>query len=435
MTRGADFALFGRIHVKSHHLGITVLGLLAAAGCGSSGSTTTDGGTTDSGGPIDSGTPTDTGTPSDGGSDVASSPLGFTPSNIDVSGFDLTTLGDVDITTNCGISTSEVFGTSGYGACGVNAPMVQFAIQMQSNGQKIGVWIARSWRIEPTATLTINGAPFDNGVYPLVIVATNTIDILGHINGGTSGNNPVGGGYPGSGMAMGSGPGAGGAANTAGGTNAGGGGSYCGIGGMGAALTGGMTAPGGPMYGMGKIVPLVAGSSGGGGTLGAGGGGPAIQLVAGKSITVEAMASVNVGGGGGSFGYGGGGGSGGALLLESPTVTIAGAIAANGGGGGSCGTSNSGADGLASNMPALGGTANVMGSPVQFGGNGSAGATTKGSDGIAYNTGPNPISCTGGGGGGAGYIRINTTTGMANTTGGTISPDLTTSCASQGMLH
>jgi hypothetical protein len=47
----------------------------------------------------------------------------------------------------------------------------------------------------------------------------------------------------------------------------------------------------------------------------------------------------------------------------------------------------------------------------------------------------------GGGGGwsgvgaGAGRIRINTTSGNATLTGGTVSPDTTTPCTTQGILH
>jgi hypothetical protein len=61
--------------------------------------------------------------------------------------------------------------------------------------------------------------------------------------------------------------------------------------------------------------------------------------------------------------------------------------------------------------------------------NGSAGSTTSGGAGVSNDAGSG-----GAGGGGAGRIRINTASGIAMITG-SVSPDLTTPCATQDMIH
>jgi hypothetical protein len=66
------------------------------------------------------------------------------------------------------------------------------------------------------------------------------------------------------------------------------------------------------------------------------------------------------------------------------------------------------------------------------GGSGSAGKNVNGADGGAY--APDAGAQVGAGGGGAGWIRINTATGMA-TIMGVISPDPTTKCFSHGRLN
>ena len=66
------------------------------------------------------------------------------------------------------------------------------------------------------------------------------------------------------------------------------------------------------------------------------------------------------------------------------------------------------------------------------GGNGSAGTTVAG--GAGGNGDSQKSVQSGGGGGGAGFIRINTQAGSA-TLSGTLSPDATTKCMTQGTLH
>ena len=349
---------------------------------------------------------------SDGG-DAAVAGLGFTPSNFDPSDLDLTGLGDVDITdSNCYINSemedSRCFDPSS----------VTFKVITQPNQIKVGIYAARSWRIEPNAILKVMGS------FPLILVATDKIDILGGLVAAAAGDVAVAGGYTQTQWATdGSGPGGGGAGSA---TSAAGGASYCGIGGSGGAM-GGTAAAGGTAYGTPEIIPLVAGSQGGGGLQTNGGaGGGAIELVAGSAVSILSGAYVNVGGGHGNW-SGGGGGSGGSILIEAPMVTVTGKLAANGGGGQGGPGGTAATDASATDKPATGSTSYDAGAA---GGNGSAGAMPDGSDGA---DGSDTV-VAGGGGGGAGRIRINTSSGSAKLTGGTLSPAAATICLTQGTL-
>ncbi|MCP4601764.1 MAG: hypothetical protein GY847_14815 [Proteobacteria bacterium] len=117
--------------------------------------------------------------------------------------------------------------------------------------------------------------------------------------------------------------------------------------------------------------------------------------------------------------------SGGTILLEAPRVEIAGVLAANGGGGGAGDLSCDGAYGRPSDSAAPGGVA----TGAANGGNGSAGDNTDGISGNPYES----LWSAGGGGGGVGWIRINTSDGLADITG-IISPSTSTGCASLGTL-
>jgi hypothetical protein len=346
--------------------------------------------------------------------------LGFYPSNIACAltasslaavasdaGIDLSTLSDVDI---ADASITNLYSSENTVGRLASGP-VAYTTLRQPDGTQIGVYIARSWTIESTGTLTLNGT------FPLALVALTTITVFanGTIDGTT--NPPGGFAAPTPDYVQGAGPGGGaGASNN--GTGAGaGGGSYCGTGGTGTSSTA-VT----PAYGTSALVPLVAGSSGGNSGYGGGTGGGALQLVAGTSITVGG--TITVGGGAGFRSSGGG--SGGALLLEAPAVTVTGTLAANGGGGANVfgGTPQGG---QASATPAQGSTTDGSDAP---GGNGSGGATINGgaAGALASASGFN-----GGGGGGAGYIRINTSGAAAGLTG-TVSPSASTTCFSQGTL-
>jgi hypothetical protein len=283
-----------------------------------------------------------------------------------------------------------------------------FAQVEQADGSKLGVFIANKIRVEQTITAEVNGQ------LPLVLLARDTLQVIGKLQAAGARSEAVAGGFPGVpnvSNTPGNGPGAGGAGKV------GGGGSYCGKGGKSSTNT----SAGGVPYSTPEIVPLVGGSSGGAATIwDSGAGGGAVQLIAGTSIQISATGIINVGGGGGGQGSNGGG-SGGAILLEAPTVTVAGVLAANGGGGGSGSGAEKGQNGLPSSAPASGGGTDVKG------GNGSAGASLDGEPGALSE------DYEGGGGGGAGVIRINTASGSATITG-SLSPSLATSCATQGTL-
>jgi hypothetical protein len=352
----------------------------------------------------------------------AKSGLGFTPSNVDLSGIDLTRAGDFIVdNAECTINTD-----SNLASCGDGGSVLQFKIATQVDGTKVAVYVARSMTIQPGMNLTVNGS------LPLVFVVLDKVDIFGTLDANAKFDVVNGGGanIPTTASSTGGGGAGGGGAGSA--LGAGGGGSYCGLGGVGG-VESGPASPSGVAYGSSTITPLVGGSGGGAGAGGAGGGGGAIQLSAGTSITVEASGLIHVGGGGGTFGgisgqEANGGGSGGSILLESPTVTILGTLAANGAGGGAGTSANipGGEDGTPSATPALGGNA---GGGVSAGGNGSGGSVTDGTSG-AFTSG----NSAGGGGGGAGRIRLNTKPGQALVTG-VLSPAMTTPCATEGPLN
>ncbi len=354
--------------------------------------------------------------------------LGFQPSNLGsvLDGLDLSTLVDLDVTTQGTYASLECGATSNNGCLTQSIT--------QSDGSTAVAYIAKSWKVEPTVILGITDKT------PVVLVALTTIDVLGGIDATADHNNPKGGGGFGTstGDADGLGPGGGSkgdsSTTSSEGAIGGGGAGHCGAGGNGGRASAAVGVGGAP-YGQASLVPLQGGSGGGNSLAGAGGG--AFQLVAGTSITIRAGATVSAGGGGGYANTQGaaGAGAGGAILLEAPTVTIDGALSANGGGGGggsAQGSSASGANATPDGTAAAGGIPGTLGA----GGNGSASATTAGTDGA---NGDMPSGFGGtygaaGGGGGAGWLRINTRSGAASITG-TLSPAPTTSCATQGTLQ
>jgi hypothetical protein len=293
----------------------------------------------------------------------------------------------------------------------------------QEDGSTVNLVVMQSLQVQSTGAITVSG-----GV-PVVLVSLSNIAFLGgSIQAGSRSLDLGPGGAAGAGSnAMGGGAGGGVAASSTAAVGASGG-SYCGVGGVG----GGATASG-AVYGSASIRPLVGGSSGGGGAVGGGAGGGGVQLTAALTLTLNTGSYISVGGQGGPFGgiaadqNAGAGGSGGSILLEAPTVTVAGTLAANGGGGGGDYSTNGGADATPNATPAAGGAA---GNSEGAGGAGGAAALTAGAPGMT-GTGLN----AGAGGGGVGRILINSTTGGATLTSATMSPDLTTSCATQGTLR
>jgi hypothetical protein len=161
-----------------------------------------------------------------------------------------------------------------------------------------------------------------------------------------------------------------------------------------------------------------AGGAGNGASGAPGAGGGAVYLIAGASIDVAGAVTANGGGGvGGSItsGGGGGGGSGGFVGFDAPMTLIAGVATANGGGGGEGASQTagvSGADGAASQTPALGG------SGVPDAGDGGSGS----GNGVLTGTGAGSgDGGGGGGGGGAGIVYVK----GALTTPGIVSPTAT----------
>ena len=376
---------------------------------------------TPDGGPVTPGT--------DGGTDAPGStgPLGFAPSNVSLSGIDLTMAGDSDIATPCDLSTEP--GPTPGATCLTNAVE---AIVTQSDGSKVHMFVVKSLKVEPTGHLTV-----DRPGLPLVIVSLGDMTILGSIDVHAEGDRGVGGGATATqngqkGVGPGGGPPATGVGAATKGAGAGGG-SYCGKGGRGAVEAMAPTQAGEPTasYGTPEIVPLVGGSTGGSGSFGAGAGGGAVQLVAGGQFSLGAGVYINVGGGGGqpavSSNFGdnsSGGGSGGSILIEAKGVQISGILAANGGGGG--GVSATGTNGTPDAKPAPGGAKTGDGA----GGAGGAGASIDGATPASVDPGP-----VGGGGGGVGRIRINSASGAAVIAASAVlSPPVATACLTQGKV-
>lgn len=357
----------------------------------------------------------DTSNPSATGGDSSgqgASKVAFTPSNVPVDEIDWSKAGDVAINGSCTVSSDEDKFSCAKG-------QAAFTLFTQPDASRVGMYVVKSFRVEANAILEVEGK------LPIVIVALDKMEILGTVRVNGSGTSAAPGGFiSDQSDAKGGGPGGGGAGSA---TNGAGGGSYCGVGGEGSANSNGVTANGGKVYGTPEISPLVGGSGGGSRNLKGGSGGGAVQLVSGGSFLLSATGVIHAGGGGGSSGSttGAGGGSGGAILIEADSATILGTLAANGGGGGSGGEYVDGSDATPDDASALGSTSTDGASK---GGNGAAAATINGGNGTRAEK-----AYPAGGGGGAGRIRINTTSGAA-TISGTISPSASTPCFTQGKL-
>jgi len=156
-----------------------------------------------------------------------------------------------------------------------------------------------------------------------------------------------------------------------------------------------------------------AGLGAGSGAAGPAGGGVALMSATGIHITGVIDASGGGGGGAMPNGHGGGGGgAGGMIVLDAPSVDVAGTakIFANGGSGGEGSGGLKGVDG--NDAPLDPNVAAVGGSGQSSGGDGGAGARNDAMAGNASNAGG------GGGGGGVGVIRLFKATSL----GGVVSP-------------
>ncbi|MDX2086620.1 MAG: hypothetical protein SFX73_02165 [Kofleriaceae bacterium] len=263
----------------------------------------------------------------------------------------------------------------------------------------------------PSGTLRAHGSR------PLVVLATQTLQISGTLDVSSTRTGPPGAGAT---TAICISPDGG---DDNGGASGGGGGSFGGRGGDGGVGdTDGSDVPGGAAAATFEPASVRGGCPGGAGgdsdhLGGAGGrGGGAVYLIAGVSITIDGM--IWASGAGGSSGDddagGGGGGAGGLIGLDAPSVTIMnGTLVANGGGGGEGGGSNAGAHGLD-------GTHNTT---IAFGGEGDEFFGGDGGDGSGGNVhdasdGQDNLGGGGGGGGGIGYVYV---AGTFQTTGATVS--------------
>jgi hypothetical protein len=394
-------------------------------GDGGKGDEGSDGGTSESDGASDAGECV----PPVGGDAGA---LGFMPSNFDPSALQVADGGvpdgGVDWKNPPDVTITGGNTCSSESDCGFPA----HAIISLGDGTEAYLYVMRNFTVQSSSTVVLASAQGGIGSqYPLPVIfaVLEKVEIEGAIDLTANGQNYAGaGGNPVYGGGSGQGFGGGQNGYTAGTDpySAPGGGSFCGTGGTGGGtMDGGYPlAQGGTPYGTAKIVPLVAGSAGGywvsDGYTGPSGG--ALQISAGTSITLTASASINAGG----AAYYGGGGSGGAILLEAPTVTMLGILAANGGSGGA-------------NSPNSGGSNQIVGMNATASKNAADGGgnTGKGSAGTIINGGnggaANDAGLNGAGGGGAGWIRINS---ECPTIGdlATITPALTTKCATQAKL-
>jgi hypothetical protein len=269
---------------------------------------------------------------------------------------------------------------------------------------------ARSVCVVYAKTMSVNKTLRAVGSRPLVLAATETLDINGTVDVSSYRTMPTRGASAGAAADDES------CKSPSGGQYGGrAGGSFAAKGGNGGTGFGGTTTENAPGVAA-DPVPLPEQMRGGcpgtyrGRTSGTGGG--AVWLAAGRAIQLGSTAKILANGAGGasSFGgiegYGVGGGSGGLIRIAAPDVVLAGIVAANGGGGGegvsSSDPSMSGADGLASSLRAPGGTGGSANGGD--GGNGGAGVDKAGSPG---QDATGSMTATGGGGGGSvGYIHI-----------------------------
>lgn len=239
------------------------------------------------------------------------------------------------------------------------------------------------------------------GVKPLILVATDTIEVAGEItaiadraglaNTAGAGADPMGCALPIA--AVGEGGGAGGSFGARGGNGGTGDG---GAGSTSAAAVASIT----------NLRGGCAGSIGGGTSPGnAGHGGGAIYLIAGTSITVSGK--INASGEGGDNGSlagptgGCGGGAGGMIGLDAPSVAVSGAVFANGGGGGGGGGTTSGGNGNDPSGPTTPAVGGVAGTGGGAGGAGSFLTTLPGQPGATSTS-----DSGGGGGGGTGVVKL-----------------------------
>jgi hypothetical protein len=311
---------------------------------------------------------------------------------------------------------SVCFATAPTGAIDVAAPTT-FDTGIGSGGTQLTCSNPLSggtgYCVLAAGTITIGSQLSAVGTRPLVLVAADSIDVIGTLDVAShrAPMESIGAGADPIGCSAGTLP-----ATSSGTSGGGAGGSFIGKGGNGGnggGASGGTGGARGNAVSLGTVLrggcPGQDGAGTGKGARGHGGG--AVYMIAGRAITVHG--GINAGGEGGAGGIGsnnggGGGGAGGLIGFDAPTTIFmaTGVVIANGGGGGEGGGS-SGANGAPgfdsdSNTAVSGGSGGS--SAGGDGGDGSAGAVggpgVIGQDGSAANGGGG-----GGGGGGAGIIK------------------------------
>ncbi|HUU03126.1 MAG TPA: hypothetical protein VM425_16960 [Myxococcota bacterium] len=367
------------------------------------------------------------------------------PSNLDpillcANPVDLTISGPVDIDTYAGTIT------------GVNPADIVFNIVSQGGGAPdIGVFSFNSIDIQANVTVTGSNAlallVCEDAWIAVLIDASSVGEAAGP--GGWDGGN---GTSDGSGYQSGEGL-EGHSENNPFNETGGGGGGFGFVGGNGGDADDEQGGAGGQEYGTDELVLLVGGSGGGSGGFlsnlsdeggGGGGGGGAVQISAGGDLVVTAAGGIHAGGAGGGAGppewsAGGGGGAGGAILLEGVTVTVEGTLAANGGGGGGANTTyddpcsgggpEAGQDGPYGDSQAAGG----RGCDTDDRDGGPGGTGGYGDEATGAGVQPADFHNSGGGGGAAGRLRINSASGAA-TISGVISPNAASNRFTQGTV-
>ena len=175
--------------------GLSSLVLVAAtlAGCTVESTSSPSNGSSSSGGGV---------TDNDAGSTPVPASLPFKASNVKLDGVDASKLGDVVIAqASCSIDTeSKLIGC-------IDNDLVQYVVVDQPGAGKIGVYVAKSVRIEPNAGLRTKGT------YALAIVALDSLDVQGTIDASAESDYASAGGFrvPNGGNVRGGGDGGGGA--------------------------------------------------------------------------------------------------------------------------------------------------------------------------------------------------------------------------------
>jgi hypothetical protein len=342
----------------------------------------------------------------------------FTPTQLDESDLHLGTI-DLDVT-----NTTVVIDTDNLTVNGVTPPpevAATIVVQQHPDPLRTASDAPEIWVLHYRDVKVVAGTIEVVGTRALALVASDSITVAwGILDAGGHGTDPGPGGRERASTAWSGGTDPDGTQAT----SYTGCSEHVGAGGGGHAATGGTGGfyyiagipysgePGGGTISDETMEVLHGGGHGGGtGSTGfyAGAGGGALMLVAWRAVNVGGWARVDISGGGG-FAWGAGGGAGGSLLIEAPSVHVAGMISAVGGGG-ACGAwwnLVSGEDGLD------GGDGGHCTTTTSDGGDGgysdSHPDTPGGSAGIHGHCGaPFPDDLSGGGGGGAiGRWRIRT---------------------------